>query len=82
MKLIAADTGKCARRGADFGREIRESGDVVAVEGDSIGELAAGDLHTVAGVSGEADHRAVNDLALVFRQRDIGGRGHASLQLP
>src|SRR5947207_14532430 len=82
MELVAADSGKSARRGANFRGEVRKSGDVVAVKGDSIGELAASDLHTVARVSGETDHSAVNDLALVFRQRNIGGRSHASLQLP
>src|SRR5580765_2833444 len=68
VQLVAADAGESARRGADFGREIRESGDVVAVKGDRVGELAAGDLHAVAGVSGEANDGAVYNLAL-FRQR-------------
>ncbi len=82
MKLVAADSGERTRRGADFGGEVGERGDIVAVESDGIGELAAGDLHTVAGISGEADHSAVDDFAFVLRQRNIGGRGHASLQLP
>src|ERR1700756_790707 len=82
MELVAADAGKSARRGANFGGEVGEGSDVVAVEGDGIGELAAGDLHAVAGITGETDHRAVNNLALVFRQRNIGGGGHALLQLP
>ena len=82
MKLVATDSGERTRRGAYFGGEVGECGDIVAVKGDGIGELAAGDLHTVAGVSGEADHSAVNDFAFVLRQRNVGGGGHASLQLP
>src|SRR5258708_11649635 len=82
MQLVAADAGQRARRSANFSREVRERGDVVAVEGDSIGELAAGNLHAVAGISGKTDHCAFDDFALVLRQRNIGGGGHASLQLP
>ena len=77
MQLVTADAGERARRSANFSGEIRERSDVVAVKRDGIGELAAGDLHAVAGISGEADHRAVNDLAFVLRQRNVCGRGHA-----
>ena len=80
MELEAADAGERARRGANFGREIGESGEIVAVKGDGVGELAAGDLHAVAGVAGEANDGAVYNLAL-FRQRNVGGRGHALLQI-
>ena len=57
LDLESADAGKRARRGANFGREIRERGQIVAVQRDGIGELAAGDLHAVAGVAAEADNR-------------------------
>src|ERR1700751_1412897 len=82
MQLVAADAGKGAGGSANFGGEIGGGSDVIAVESDGIGELTAGDLHAVAGVSSEANHCAVNDLTLVFRQWNIGGRGHALLQLP
>src|SRR5258706_16028551 len=82
MQLVAADSGQRARRRANLRREIRKSCNVIAVKSDGIGERAAGDLHAVAGVSSETDHCAVDDFALVFRQRNIGGRGHALLQLP
>ena len=60
VDLESADAGKRARRSADFGRVIREGGEVVAVERDGIGELAAGDLHAVAGIAAEADDRVVD----------------------
>src|SRR5206468_540575 len=50
-------------RGADFGREVREGGDVVADEGGRVGELRAGQLHAVAGVAGEADGDRFNFLS-------------------
>ncbi len=56
MELVAADPGERAGRGANLGGEVREGGDVVPVERDGVGELAAGDLHAVAGIPGEADH--------------------------
>src|SRR6266478_8652950 len=39
MKLITADAGERAGRSTNFGGEVGESGDVVAVEGDGGGEL-------------------------------------------
>src|SRR5207245_4243356 len=47
MELKAADPGDGAGRGADFRRIVGERSDVVAVERDGIGELAAGNLHAV-----------------------------------
>ncbi len=61
MDLESADAGKRARRGANFGREIREGGEIVAEQRGGVGELAAGDLHAVAGVTAEADDGAIDD---------------------
>ena len=60
MELVAADAGQRPCRSANLRREVREGGDIVAVERDRVGELASGDLHAVAGVSGEADNRLVD----------------------
>jgi len=38
MKLVTADTREGSGRGADFGREVRERSNVVAVERDGVGE--------------------------------------------
>ena len=49
--------GRPLRR-ADLGREIGEGGEIVAGERGRQGELAAGQLHAVAAIAGEADdHR-------------------------
>src|SRR6202041_3377590 len=60
MDLEAADAGQCAGGGANLGRVVRESGQVVTVQGDRIGELASSDLHAVTGVTAEADDRFVD----------------------
>src|SRR5438874_2983368 len=64
MQLVATDAGQGARRGANLGREVRESGDVVAVQGDRIGELTTSDLHAVAGIASEANDCLVDFLGL------------------
>src|ERR1700676_541327 len=79
MKLKSADAGKRAGRGANFGRIVRERGDIVAVERDGIGELAAGNLHPVAGISGEADDRVGGDFAPRFYLRNFRSSGHPVL---
>ena len=76
MQLEAAYSGQSARRGADFGGIVGKSANVVAVKRDRIGELAAGDLHAVAGIAGEADDGAINDFALWFWQRRTDYSGH------
>ena len=63
MNLETADTGQRARRGANFGREVGERGEIVAEKSGRIGELAAGDLHAVARVAAEADDRVFDGLA-------------------
>src|SRR5215468_6034467 len=82
MKLVSADARKGSGRSANFGREVRERGDVVAVERDGIRELAAGNLHAIAGVTGEADYGAVNEFALRFWQRYICSGSHPGCKLP
>src|SRR5580692_3864962 len=59
MDLEAADTGQSAGGGANLGRVVGKRGQVVAVQGDRIGELAASDLHAITRVTAEADDRFV-----------------------
>ncbi len=66
VQLKAADTGDRPRRGANFRRIVGERGNIIAVERRGIGELAAGDLHAVAGVARETDDRLIEHFALVF----------------
>src|SRR5262249_1708309 len=81
MQLVAADAGQGSGRGANFGREVWEGGDVVAIKRYSVRELAARDLHAIAGVSGKADYGAIDDLALSgFRQRYICSGGHPGMK--
>src|SRR5262249_7964795 len=83
MELVTAYAGQGSGGGADFGREVRERGDVVAVKRHSVRERASRNLHTVARVSGEANYRAVNDFALGgLRQRYICSCSHSSKELP
>ena len=51
IELIAADAGERSCRGADLGRVIRDGADGAAGEGSQIGELAADQLHAVAGIA-------------------------------
>ena len=73
MDLKAAHAGKSAGRGANFCGEIGQRGEVVAVKSDRVGELAAGDLHAVAGITAEANDRAINGFAFALVRR--GGYG-------
>src|ERR1700722_1162591 len=81
VDLEATDSGQGARGGANFGREIREGGKVIAEESGGVGELAAGDLHAVAGVSTEANDGAVDDFFLASFDVNECGR-HCSDDLP
>ena len=56
-------------------------GQVVAVERDGIGELAAGDLHAVAGVAAETDAGFINYFALSARNFRYG-RWHIFSESP
>ena len=46
-------------RGADLGGEVRQRGDVMAIDRGGARELAAGELHAVTGVAREADRDAI-----------------------
>src|SRR5206468_7275816 len=72
-----AHTGNRAGRGANFGRVIRKRGNIIAVERGGIGELAAGDLHAVTGISREADDRLIQHFALVFYWWNFRERRHS-----
>ena len=54
-----------AGRGADLGREVGHRRQVVAEAGAHGGETAAGELHPVSGVAGEADDEVVEDSIVV-----------------
>ena len=57
--LEGADAGQGPLRGTDLGWEIGDGADVVAEDSGGLRELAAGNLHAVAGVAGESDRYAV-----------------------
>ena len=70
IDLEGADPEQRALRRADLGREVREGRQVVAGERGGQGELAAGQLHAVAAVAGEAH----DDRLRVGVRRRLGGR--------
>ncbi len=76
MKLIAAYARQRSGRSANLRGEVRKCSDIIAIQRHRIGELAAGDLHAVAGVSGEADDGLIDLLAPVFGQRRFNESGH------
>src|SRR5262249_14140574 len=65
MQLEARDPGKRARRGADLGREIGQSGQVVAEDRRLLGEPVSRELHAVAGVSSGPDDAGIELLDLL-----------------
>ena len=67
VNLESADPGKRAGRGANLGREVGERGQIVSVQRGRIRELAAGDLHSVAGVTAETDAGFIDYFALSAR---------------
>ena len=81
LNLESADAGKRSRRGANFGGIIGERSQVVSVEGHGIGELAAGNLHAVAGVSAEAENGFFDDFALVCADDWVRNRSHGLVRL-
>ena len=78
MHLESADAGQRARRGANFSGKVGKRRQIVAVQRDRVGELAAGDLHAVAGVAAETDYGLVNYFALALRNLN-GGQSHSFL---
>ena len=64
VQLERRDPRQGARRGANLGREVGESGEVVAEGCRLLGESVAGELHAVPGVAGEADDHSVELLDL------------------
>ena len=77
IDLEGGDAEGRALRRADLGREIGEGGEVVAGERGRQSELAAGELHAVAGIAGEADDdrlRRVVAAGLLGGDK-MGGRG-------
>ena len=65
VDLEPAHPGQGARGSADLGREVGEGGEVVAEQGGRVGELAARDLHAVAGVAAEPDDGLLDRLLLL-----------------
>ena len=59
VELVAADAGQGAGRGADFSGEVWKGGDVVSDDGGGVGQLGAGELHSVSGVAREPNHDVV-----------------------
>ncbi|MCG3197354.1 MAG: hypothetical protein GHCLOJNM_01839 [bacterium] len=59
VELEAAHSRKRTGRGANLRREVRERAHIVPEDRAGVRELGAGELHAVAGVSGESDHRLV-----------------------
>src|SRR5207302_1734871 len=76
VDLVAGNAGERAGGSPDLGREVRQRADVVAEDRRRVGELSAGELHTVAGVTAEADGNVVNllDLWRALATGRIGGR--------
>ncbi len=81
MDLKSADARQRSGRGANFGREIGQRREIVAVKRDGIGELASGDLHAVAGVAAKTDHSFFDYFALAPRDINCCG-GHGILGSP
>ena len=72
MNLESADAGKRAGRGANLGGEVGERGQIIPVKSGCIRELAAGDLHSVAGVTAETDAGFIYYFALSMRNFGYG----------
>src|SRR5260370_13136095 len=82
MQLEAGAAWNRSRRSGNFRRIVRKSGNVIAVECGGIRELAAGDLHALAGVAREADHRLIQHFALAFYWWNLCKCRHSSPEPP
>ncbi len=69
MELVTAYARQSSGRGANLCGEIRKGSDIITIQRHGIGELAAGNLHAVAGVPGEADNCLIDLFAPVLGQR-------------
>ena len=81
MHLEARDAGDGALGSTNLGREVRQGGDVIAMDGGLSGEAVTGQLHAVAGIAGESNDDSVEglDLSLVSGVMcRVGGR-HSDL---
>ena len=76
IQLKAAHPRNGAGRSANLRGIVRKSGDIVSIERDGICKLAAGDLHAVARISGETNHRLINHFAFCFPCGNFRERGH------
>ena len=72
VELEAADTGEGSRGGANLGREIGQSRDIVAGQRRFGGELHPGQLHPVARVAGKANDDVVDLLAPLMSRTAAG----------
>ena len=55
VELEPGDPSQGPGRRPDLGRVVGESGQVVADQGTGVGELGPGELHPIAGITGETD---------------------------
>jgi hypothetical protein len=69
VDLKRADARQSAGGCTDLGRKIGQRVEVVADGGGGGGEAIAGDLHAVAGITGEPDHDPVQALDASRRRR-------------
>ena len=76
MKLIAAYPWQSAGGGANLGGEVRKRSDIITIQRHGVCELAASDLHSVAGISGEADYGLLDLFPPAFAQRSINECRH------
>ena len=68
-----------AGRGTNFRGIVREGGNIISIKRDGIRKLAARDLHAVTGISGEADHSLLDDLAFALTCGNFRKCGHRTL---
>src|SRR6266481_2975985 len=82
MQLETADAWNRFCRGANFRWIVRKRRNIIAVKRRGICELAPGNLHAVAGVAREADHRLIQHFALILYRWNFCERRHSSPKPP
>jgi hypothetical protein len=65
-------------RRPNFGRKVRKSGQIVASQSRGEGELASGQLHSVAGITGKTYDSRVQSLARLAGAFQRRGTFHGS----